>query len=866
MRTIALENLYRLSLVVNMIDNLSGPAGAAQRQMNSMMQSVQSFTNASANLAKSGLAMQTFGREIAEAVLSPVQATFETRRAIGELSSLGVKDLVTLEEAAGKFSSTWAGTNKAQFITAAYDIKSGISSLTDEGIAKYTELAGITAAATKATTEEMTSLFATGYGIYKDFYSDLSDIQFAEIFSAGIAESVRAFKTSGSGMAQSIQTLGAAATSANVPLEEQFAILGMLQATMSGSEAGTKYRAFLKGAAKAGEELGLAFTDANNQLLSMPQILAGLKEKFGETIDAAEAMQLQKAFGTDEAVALINLLYEKTGDLEGNILNLHGAMGQGIDIATKMADTINQEPGQQYVVLMQQIQGLKEEIGTQLLPTVIEWMGKAKETIADISNWVKENQGLVQTLMTLALYFGIGITALGSFNMAMGAGGMLIGKTIGNFMRLGDLVTSIPGAFARIPGMLTGGISAIRGGFETIYLHGLYAKDALVRGALAVKGFALSLLSMAKNAIITGAQALPGLIASVWSFTTALFANPITWIILGVIALAGALYLLYQHWEEVTSFVSGAWTAATQWIVSTFEWIKSKVSELPAGFQILLAAIFPIIGIPALLIANWESITGFFSTLWTSILTSFQTGIDNIKGFLDGVFTWFYSSGERIMTTFTDGIKNMAMAPVEAVKGALAKIRKHLPFSDAKEGPLSTLTLSGTRVFSTITEGMDKTKDLPANKTEEAFRQMNLSAKKQTFSFESMLLSFGKDWNMPDTAGWIQPFVSFAKGVQSMIFPESMKHDGSSLFREPAEEKKTVFDFEVGNKRLPSTGKEIEKHFTQTTKEEKISEASSSIIIQNQELHFDKIAELNELIHFLTGLKKVAETGGGTLH
>ena len=86
----------------------------------------------------------------------------------------------------------------------------------------------------------MTSLFATGYGIYKGYYDDLTDIQFGEMFSAGIAESVRAFKTSGSGMAQGIQSLGASATTANVPLEEQLAILGMLQATMGGAEAGTK--------------------------------------------------------------------------------------------------------------------------------------------------------------------------------------------------------------------------------------------------------------------------------------------------------------------------------------------------------------------------------------------------------------------------------------------------------------------------------------------------------------------------------------------------------------------------------------------------------------------------------------------------
>ena len=184
--------------------------------------------------------MAAVGGEITSAVLAPVEATFETRRALGELSSLGIQDLDALEDAARSFSDQWAGTTKADFITAAYDIKSGISSLTDEGVAQYTTLAGVTAKATKSTIGEMTDLFATGYGIYKDFYSDLSDMEFGEMFSAGIAESVRAFKTSGSGMAQAIKTLGASATTSQVPLEEQLAILGSLQATMSGSEAGTK--------------------------------------------------------------------------------------------------------------------------------------------------------------------------------------------------------------------------------------------------------------------------------------------------------------------------------------------------------------------------------------------------------------------------------------------------------------------------------------------------------------------------------------------------------------------------------------------------------------------------------------------------
>ena len=48
----------------------------------------------------------------------------------------------------------------------------------------------------------------------------------------------------------------------------------------------------------------------------------------------------------------------------------------------------------------------------------------------------------------------------------------------------------------------------------------------------------------------------------------------------------------------------------------------------------------------------------------------------------------------------------MASAPIKAVEDVLAKVREYLPFSDAHTGPLSQLTLSGTRMMTTIGEGV----------------------------------------------------------------------------------------------------------------------------------------------------------------
>ncbi len=664
-----LDSIFKLSVIVNMIDNLSGPFGRMNNSMNESVSSIDKLNQSYTNMIKGGALVAGAGAMMTDAILSPVEATFETQKALGELASVGIENFSYLEDAASSFSNSWAGTSKSDFITAAYDIKSGIASLTDESVAKFTEIAGITAKGTKSSIEEMTGLFATGYDIYKGFYNDLTDLEFAEVFSAGIAKAVQQFKTNGSEMASSIEMLGASATNANVPLEEQLSILGMLQGSMSGSEAGTKYKAFLRTAAKAGEELELSFLDANNQLLSMPEILGQLRGKFGETLDAAEKMDLQKAFGSDEATALIDLLYNKTSNLQDNIVGMHGSMSDGINVATGMADAINKTRGDKYEVIKQKVKNLKEQIGNQLAPTVDSIMTKVDGYLNKASEWVDQNGELVKTIMMVALFLGGFITAIG-----------VTGATIGV---LGFSITKIIMTGKSLWGML----KLLKGGFETFRIFAMYGGDALklfggkmLSGVGAAKQFAISLFGMAKQAVVTAIQAMPGLIASVWSFTAALLANPVTWIIIGIIALIATIILLWKNWDAVSAWISTAW--------------NGFLTKITTGF--------------------------------TNVKLVFKNAIQWIKDLIGGAIGWFGESGKKILTTFTEGIKSAISAPVDAVKGALTKIRKLLPFSDAKEGPLSTLTLSGRRVFETINTGMNQTMHLPAETTENAFSEIGL--------------------------------------------------------------------------------------------------------------------------------------------
>ncbi len=894
-----------------MVDHLSGPLAGIASRVGADVSKLDALGQTFGGFIKAGTAMQGAGSQITSAVLAPVEATFETRRALGELASLGVEDLGALESAARDFSDQWSGTTKADFISAAYDIKSGISSLSDEGVAEFTALAALTAKATKSTASEMTSLFATGYGIYKGYYDDLTDIQFGEMFSAGIAESVRAFKTSGTGMAQGIQSLGASATTANVPLEEQLAILGMLQATMGGAEAGTKYKAFLRSAAKGGEALGLSFLDANNQLLSMPEILEQLRGKFGETMDAAEKMELQKAFGDTEAVALIDLLYSKTGDLQDNILNLYDAMGQGPGVAQDMASAIQETEPERFARLQQRIHNVTESIGNSLLPTVNDLMGKGEQVLTKVASWIEENKELVKIIMLIVLAIGGFLTVAGTVIAVVGGVGLVITKAVSAF-------------------------KILKAGF------------LLAKGALAP------------------------LIGSVWSFTAALLANPVTWIVIGIVALIAALVLLYNKcewfrngvnailgffkeklgaalevarnifgaiggvigrvlgaakatvqekldnmkraYEEHGGGIRGAAAAAIEGVKGVYtagytfldnltggklsglkDAAAQRLGELKAvyeengggiqgvaaatmegvrgiteaGFNTLnsltggkldgLKAVYeengggirgaaaatvegvkgvfgagynfldnltggkltaikdkfseklsPITGtvgsildaagatvseklgnmrtayeqhgggVQGIAAAAMEGVKGYYtagftfldnltggklseisgkftSTMsgivqgigqkFTEAGSAFMTGLGNIKNTVTGAVTWFFDSGKKIVSTFANGIRSAFSGAVDAVKGGLQKIRNLLPFSDAKEGPLSTLTLSGQRTMTTYAHGLALAQDAPADAMEQGLQKAKVALQREPVA----KVNIGGDRSSEDT-------------------------------------------------------------------------------------------------------------------
>ncbi|WP_265822504.1 phage tail tape measure protein [Geovibrio ferrireducens] len=571
----------------------------------------------------------------------------EIEKAKGEVASLGVSEsgLTAIAKEAISFTNQFSGTSAPDFIRASYDIKSGISSLSDEGVAKFTSLSAMTAKATKSSTGTMTGLFATGYGIYRQQFEKFGkntikgwdtlsaeerDTKFGEYFSAGISSAVQQFKTDGNQMSAALSALGAAATSAGYSMNDQLAVLGILQTTMGGSEAATKFRAFISKAAGAGDTLGMSFTDANDQLLPVPEILKKMKERYGDTLDAIEKQEITKAFGTEEAVAMIDLLYKDVKGLETASDSLAVSMGQGAAATEKMARAA--ERGNEVELFKQRISNLASTIGQLFLPIIngtLDVVGSFMTVIVTAT----EKFPILTTVIVGA------VAGLMAFTTAIYAA-----RLAGNYIAGGYL------AFAKVLALIGIRLPINRKEFV-----------ALIRvmniANMRAKALAIS------SSIATAAT-------KAWAFATrmlnlAFISTPIGWIVLGIAAIAAGAYLLIKNWDSVKTFFSGFWA----WFGSAFS----------AGWDMLRNGI--------------TGVVDFYKNIWMSIfnfLSSFS----------------LFESGFRLISTLGEGIKSAAFAPIEAVKGVLGKVRDFLPFSDAKEGPLSTLTLSGSRIPSTLAEGV----------------------------------------------------------------------------------------------------------------------------------------------------------------
>lgn len=572
------------------------------------------------------------------ALYNALQPAVEMSRALGEVKALGVTadGLDMLKTKALEFSSEY-GLAAADFVSSSYDIQSAISGLTAQELASFTESANLIGKATKSSASAMTSYMGTMYGIFEKDALKLGKANWVEKIAGQTTYTANMFKSSGESMSQAFTALGANAQAAGIDVAEQMAILGSLQATMSGSESGTKYKAFLGGVGKAQKALGLTFTDSQGRMLDMVSILQKIKGKYGDVLDVAESDALKKAFGTDEAVSLIKLLLPKTKDLGDSIKEI--AAIDGLDDVKRMAkDTTDP-----FMQLSQIIKNISISIGSQILKKITPFLQKIADMGAGFVKWLETYKNIARWLgyivggiialtavIPLVLLFvglfklwGLAIMAIKLPLLGLGGASKVVFPSILGFLtrlaKLGSPISLMFTGLKRVVFSLLSPFKALWGvGKGTL----LFFKSGFATAVSGIKGF---LFAFKLSPVLALKSIWGSLVSSVLSGLKLLLSPFSLWIAL----FAGVALFVYEFRAELSAFFSGVLKGFSDWGIS-FEPIKN-------GFSRIWEAVLRIVNVFRNLfgetqaseqsLASWATVG---ETVGAGLAWTFQTVLDAV--------------------------------------------------------------------------------------------------------------------------------------------------------------------------------------------------------------------------------------------
>ena len=509
-----MEKMLTLGVVLSATDMLSPAFNKAGKNLGKFESKIKAL---GASMTKLGTVSLGLGTALAAPLGAAITSFQDVAQAQGDLASLGIGDegINAITNSAIRFSNEFAGTTAPDFIKASYDIKSGIASLSDEGVAKFTRLAAMTGSATKSTTEEMTKLFALGYGIFKN--SDETDFDFGNRMSAQVAAAVQAFRTDGSDLTLGISNIGAAAKKMGVSLSEELSVIGVAKGAFNtAAEAGTGYRAFLTGVGKAQDKLGLTFTDSTGKMLPMVEVLKKIKDKYGDDLSTLAAQQeLQQAFGSTEAVKIVNALIDKTDDLTNSQTNLKNATVESTE-----AMALARNRGKGFEILSQQVGNLGVLIGKHLAPVAYKLSTYIGGVVTAIQKWTKENETateiityVVGGLAGLLTVFGTVAIAVGAVTMALPALATAFGVVSGAIGMMGTVMGVVGRIFLMNPIGLV--VTAIAGAAYLIYSNWGAIKDFFIGMWDGIK----TAFSAGWNWVKTKAMEAWGIVKTIFSYS-----------------------------------------------------------------------------------------------------------------------------------------------------------------------------------------------------------------------------------------------------------------------------------------------------------------------------------------------------------
>ncbi|RUM41807.1 MAG: phage tail tape measure protein, partial [Desulfurobacterium sp.] len=491
------------------------------------------------------------------------------------------------------------------------------------------------------------------------------------------------------------------------------------------------------------------------------QALVRLFEGLKKLSSTERINALTKLFGAEHATKMavfvnnIDSLKQKLAEISGK--KYLGSMEQEFQALSETTTA-------QFQKLKNTLSNIATTIGSVFLPPLSAIASTFTYVLSPIATFINQHQTLAKIVFLPVGAFGALTLAVGGFLAVLGLLGMGIVKGIAslatlkkslketiNVLKFGTAVQ--PNTMNYIVPMRQ--TVSYRSIFKSVFTE---IKRTAVSAFEAIRTFSVS----TARSLVTGFVPALRLAASVIK-TATIQAIRFTFTPIGAVvtAIAFGAYLIYKNWDKVKKSFSAIWQylyldrikAFFMGFKEGFSYIKQALQPIKEAFANLGRAISPLInavgrlfgldvkpnnnafltfarlGLQAAKDIAWiigkiasglaffinltASAVGLVTKYWGTLLKVFLwinpttfpiMAFKKLYDFIKSIN--LFKAGKRILETLTEGIKSTLMKPVNAVKEVVRKIRNFLPFSPAKEGPLSDLHRTGLAFVKTFAEGI----------------------------------------------------------------------------------------------------------------------------------------------------------------
>jgi len=166
---------------------------------------------------------------------------------------------------------------------------------------------------------------------------------------------------------------------------------------------------------------------------------------------------------------------------------------------------------------------------------------------------------------------------------------------------------------------------------------------------------------LVKAPMLAGAAATGIATAAQWAFNSALLANPITWIIVGIVALIAAIVLLIANWDTVVSFLTDAWSGFMSWIQPALDAVGGWFSSVFGAIGDFLSGL-------------WSGIVSFVTAYVTTLVTVILTVVGAVVGWWQGLWSTVAAVASAVwsgIVAFVTGYVQFLVSIVMTVVGAI---------------------------------------------------------------------------------------------------------------------------------------------------------------------------------------------------